>query len=132
MSDEEHFQAMLDLHPDDHGTRLVFADWLRERGDPRAEGYHYLGANRRCPYLGRTYGDYAVPDTDAFTNECDHSELPKDLWRLVRKVVGGIRMAREYDWYPFTNRRHADDTVALAFAKLPEARRTELFQGVLV
>jgi uncharacterized protein (TIGR02996 family) len=37
MNDEDAFQkAMLDS-PDDLDLRLVFADWLEERGDPRAE-----------------------------------------------------------------------------------------------
>jgi uncharacterized protein (TIGR02996 family) len=37
MSTEESFmKAILDA-PDDDGLRLVFADWLEERGDPRAE-----------------------------------------------------------------------------------------------
>src|SRR5579862_8640416 len=35
---------MLDAHPDDYQTRLVFADWLEEHGDPRAPGYRALGA----------------------------------------------------------------------------------------
>ena len=126
MNEEEAFQAALDANPEDHTTRLVFADWLQERDDTRAEGYRYLGMNRRCPFLRRTYGDYAVSDGDSFTDEKDHSELPPDLWRVVRKLVGGLRMARGYDWHPFTDRRHADETVALAFAKLPKTRRAEL------
>src|SRR5438045_2915665 len=37
-SEEERpfLQAILE-HPDDEGTRLVFADWLEERGDPLGE-----------------------------------------------------------------------------------------------
>ena len=30
---ESAFQEWLDLHPDDHTARLVFADWLEEHGD---------------------------------------------------------------------------------------------------
>jgi uncharacterized protein (TIGR02996 family) len=43
MDDEEAFQAALDANPDDHTTRLVFADWLQERDDPRAAGYREMG-----------------------------------------------------------------------------------------
>ena len=37
MSDEASFLAALEQNPEDETTRLVFADWLEERGDPRAE-----------------------------------------------------------------------------------------------
>jgi uncharacterized protein (TIGR02996 family) len=40
---EEDFQNALDANPKDWQTRLVFADWLQERGDERAEGYPALG-----------------------------------------------------------------------------------------
>jgi uncharacterized protein (TIGR02996 family) len=50
MTTEDDFQNWLDEHPDDHHTRLVFADWLQERGDPRAEGYRALGRLRRWPH----------------------------------------------------------------------------------
>src|SRR4051794_23581086 len=36
MSDESAFLAALRANPDDDAARLVFADWLDERGDPRA------------------------------------------------------------------------------------------------
>jgi uncharacterized protein (TIGR02996 family) len=37
VTDENDFQRWLDANPQDHNTRLVFADWLDERGDSRAE-----------------------------------------------------------------------------------------------
>jgi uncharacterized protein (TIGR02996 family) len=37
MRDEEEFLQAIIAEPDDDGPRLVFADWLEERGDPRAE-----------------------------------------------------------------------------------------------
>jgi uncharacterized protein (TIGR02996 family) len=40
---EDDFQKALDKRPDDWQTRLVFADFLEERGDPRAAGYRILG-----------------------------------------------------------------------------------------
>jgi uncharacterized protein (TIGR02996 family) len=36
MTDAAFFQAILD-NPDDRSLPLVYADWLEERGDPRAE-----------------------------------------------------------------------------------------------
>lgn len=35
MTTEDDFQAALDANPEDWQTRLVFADWLQERGDSR-------------------------------------------------------------------------------------------------
>jgi uncharacterized protein (TIGR02996 family) len=37
MSEEEAFLAAVRAEPEDDGHRLVYADWLEERGDPRAE-----------------------------------------------------------------------------------------------
>ena len=39
MTSENDFQVALNANPDDHNTRLVFADWLQNRNDPRAEAY---------------------------------------------------------------------------------------------
>ena len=51
MTTEDDFQQALDANPDDHHTRLVFADWLQERGDPRAETAVVTQA-RECDSLG--------------------------------------------------------------------------------
>jgi uncharacterized protein (TIGR02996 family) len=37
MTDEDAFQAAICARPDDDHLRLVYADWLQERGDPRGE-----------------------------------------------------------------------------------------------
>jgi uncharacterized protein (TIGR02996 family) len=37
MSEEEAFLAALRAEPEEDSHRLVYADWLEERGDPRAE-----------------------------------------------------------------------------------------------
>jgi uncharacterized protein (TIGR02996 family) len=53
MSDDAAFLAALMAAPDDDATRLVYADWLDERGDRRAD---YL----RAEYLARDEGGAAV------------------------------------------------------------------------
>lgn len=50
MTTEAEFQAMLDANPSDGHTRMVFADWLQERDDPRAEGYRWMGMNGVYPF----------------------------------------------------------------------------------
>jgi uncharacterized protein (TIGR02996 family) len=37
MAEEENLLSAIKSHPEDVGTRLIYADWLEERGDPRAE-----------------------------------------------------------------------------------------------
>jgi uncharacterized protein (TIGR02996 family) len=37
MNDEPAFTRAMQLHPEDTTLRLIFADWLEEQGDPRAE-----------------------------------------------------------------------------------------------
>jgi uncharacterized protein (TIGR02996 family) len=37
MSEEQAFLSAIMANPDDHTTKLVYADWLDERDDPRAE-----------------------------------------------------------------------------------------------
>ncbi len=77
MTDEDAFQAHLDANPEDHVTRLVFADWLQDHGDPRAEGYRALGALRRSPvrsgqhwFLGDNDAHFNSPEVKARYNPC--------------------------------------------------------------
>ena len=41
------FQKQLDDEPENWALKLVFADWLEERNDWRAEGYRWLGFKGR-------------------------------------------------------------------------------------
>lgn len=123
MTTEDDFQRALDAHPDDWQTRLVFADWLQERGDARAEGYRALGALRRVPahhlYEPMSHVDWAFshgttdghPDWD-WRHRPDR--LPDDWSKLVNNR------------HVHTSRRVLEDVAALAFAKVPPARRAEL------
>jgi uncharacterized protein (TIGR02996 family) len=130
-SEEEGFQLKLDEHPDDHATRLVFADWLQERGDKRAEGYRALA---RCRFV--LSDRYSGPPL---------RYIPKQASRIFRLDSSGT--GRDYtfpaDWYAqlpgakgdesgcvlFPNRRAAEDAAALAFFALPKERRDELLAG---
>jgi uncharacterized protein (TIGR02996 family) len=42
MTNESDFQDLIDRNPKCHVLKEMFADWLQERGDPRAEGYRAL------------------------------------------------------------------------------------------
>jgi uncharacterized protein (TIGR02996 family) len=116
MTTEDDFQRRLDEHPDDFQTRLVFADWLQERGDRRAEGYRALGVNRLYPdtdVVGWVWRDF-----NDFLAETTHPLLPDD-WA----VRVNYRTSYADSW---ANRRDAEDAAAIVFADLPPKRRAEL------
>lgn len=134
MTTEEDFHAALDAHPDDAHCRRVFADWLQERGDPRAEGYRALGATRRQPRNFCNAGKDWLWHPDVHALDLDHvpsaSILPKDWY----DALDGGRPFGALVWpcstKPVFTRRAAEDAAALAFANLPAARRAELLAGV--
>lgn len=104
----------------DRTARLVLADWLQDRDDPRAEGYRALGL-----------GGYATIETwfngFYYSTPGDSTDLPEDWFDLlegeVRRSGGHYVKWRDYpDW------RSADEAAVLAFSKLPEARRRELLE----
>lgn len=129
MTTEDDFQRALDADPTDWQTRLVFADWLEDRGDPRAEGYRALGVHKRHPY----HGDPTMPDNDDGRRHGwswwgagvgmggSHFHLHPS-WR---ELVPSYRTS--YIWGAWQRtRRETEDAAALAFARLPAALRAEL------
>lgn len=131
MSEEDAFQAALDADPDDHHTRLVFADWLDDRDDPRGPGYRALGMGEHRPSKWAAFrqwfwwkwkdGGYAERHPDM---------LPADWFNAIpgRKDSGVAWPAGHQQ----LSRRSAEDAAALAFATLPPARRDELLSGKAV
>lgn len=130
--DEAAFQALLDEHPDDHTTRLVFADWLEERGDPRAAGYRALA---RCGFvLSDRYPGPPVRYIPLHTSRVfriDHCGTGSD-YTLPADWFDALPGATANDpngIVPFKDRRAAEDAAALAFVTLPPARRDQLLAG---
>jgi uncharacterized protein (TIGR02996 family) len=127
---EDDFQRAIDARLDDFQTRLVFADWLDERGDPRADGYRALGLLRLCPFVDTTFfwwtsfDAQCCPRSGLRGNGCS---LPDDWFELVEIDP------RNENFKPYglsgvtTTRREAEDAAALAFSLLPPERRAELF-----
>jgi uncharacterized protein (TIGR02996 family) len=114
---EDDFQRALDARPDDWQTRLVFADWLEERDDPRAEGYRAMGLIGIRPTGDR--GGWSWAQVGPPTPSPHH--LPND-WFYALHNTGGAGL------YPATcpTRRAAEDAAALAFATLPPILKAEL------
>jgi uncharacterized protein (TIGR02996 family) len=132
MTTEEDFHYALGANPDDWQMRLVFADWLQDRGDPRAEGYRALGLRRWQSYV--MSDRFSVANYPARSSGDDRSDLPNDWFKGVfararpnhRVVLKESIPGNEGSWCWFGSRREAEDAAALAFAELPAKRRAEL------
>lgn len=129
MTTEDDFQHALDANPADWQTRIVFADWLQERGDERAEGYRALGVLRLEPYM------YTADSLRLKIRYWWHWDVDDewymllDLWRsgainkfpsvLSRSWWNGARS----EW---STRRGAEDAAALAFFDLRPDQRAKI------
>lgn len=126
---EAAFQSALDAHPDDHFTRLVFADYLDECGDPRAEGYRVLAAFRCEPqhYTAEGSADrleaYCFWNGSGFNVPRRDAYLPDDWFALL----ADHRAHRPHNNYRnYNTRAECEDAAARAFVLLSPARRAEL------
>jgi uncharacterized protein (TIGR02996 family) len=128
---EEAFQAALDHDPTDSVTRMVFADWLLERDDPRAYGYWALGALRRSPLLMKD----------------DPAEGGRDIWwqwnreTIITPMKEGVNIL-PHEWIEAiieigqpgnrcacATRRIADDIAAAAWVEIHELIRRTIIEG---
>lgn len=130
MNRESDFQSRLDARPDDHTARLVFADWLQERGDPRAEGYRALGVMQRFPervnrqrrgWVWRL-GAYCEWSSAMGEQRPQHT-VPRD-W--VKALIGESGSDRAC-----ARRSALENEFAVAFLQLPPERRAELLSGAI-
>jgi uncharacterized protein (TIGR02996 family) len=143
MTTEDDFQSALDATPEDWQTRLVFADWLEERGDLRAEGYRALGrlakrsmlCKMNSPMTGVPaagaffiFGNATLNDASMLARWAD-CILPLDWYNLL-PVAPENPVPRSTTWRYWTTRRKAEDDAAQAFASLPPERRAELLNSL--
>ncbi len=142
MVTEDDFQKRLNRVPHDWCTRVVFADWLEENGDPRAEGYRAMGRQRiragRKPHsiIGRKvdlprgpgpkrwfFWKWSQIHDSMHRIDVPDSGLPDD-WFLLVNDAGSLNPDC---WRGYAKtRREVEDEAAVAFAKLPVDRRAEL------
>ena len=142
MSDEDAFQSALDAEPGNSLLRMVFADWLDDRGDERGEGYRVLGVLGLWPERGvwqpdrlgrgRTPAGYLPSDW----YDRLKSGKPKRR-RLSPRASGSERSARALEeWQDpkrdYGTRRTADDAAALAWLDLTDAERAAVLEKVEV
>jgi uncharacterized protein (TIGR02996 family) len=120
---EDDFQAALDADPADWQTRLVFADWLDERNDPRAAGFRELGRLRLNPVLcvqssgGARH--YILGSKEAVSSSVDKKYHPCMLspdW--FARCGRGDAFHDSGSWRFYDTRRAADDAAALGYAEM--------------
>jgi uncharacterized protein (TIGR02996 family) len=133
MTTEEDFQKALDKDIRDWQTRLVFADWLQERNDPRAEGMRSLGVLKIYPKM-------ASNDINAswFCISWKAFQLGENY---VWKIPLGWYMELPASYIPslrapyipsmtmsmiFPSRRQAEDAAAIAFGLLSEEQKARI------
>lgn len=134
MTTEDDFQTALDANPTDWQTRLVFADWLQDRGDPRAAGYRLLGQLRVHPILIQMESGEDEPPGQWFhILGSAANDRARPRWELClvpevlfEKLTRRAQRNKNSYWRYYDTRREADDDAARAFAKLPAARRADL------
>lgn len=117
MTTEDDFHRALDANPEDHHTRLVFADWLQDHDDPRAEGYRALGTLRVHPLLTNGYWGHTHDGNTAYRPHA----LPRDWYNMT-----GMDAQQGANWQLHDTRHEAEDTAALAFQTVPHERRAEI------
>ena len=134
MTTEDDFQRALDENPDDWQTRLVFADWLQERGDQRAEGYRALGTLRRYPSMDFDPTDNECPYFYCVDRSWSSANLPHslpDLWfdsidSPYKSRVDMPSWRKKGDM----SRKEVEDIVAETFARLRPETKAKLLATV--
>ncbi|HVK14065.1 MAG TPA: TIGR02996 domain-containing protein [Gemmataceae bacterium] len=119
MNDEAAFMAMILANPDDDAPRLVFADWLDERGDRRAEWLR-LTVRRDQLVRGLPAGEGLLVRIPARLR--DHTEALR-ITRRIEKLAAvlpeawTLRLTRG----PIENCRGPADACPRAWQRLPES-----------
>lgn len=134
-AEEAAFQAALDAQIEDDTARLVFADWLDDRDDPRATGYRLLAAFRLRPSL--LYGDHPPGAkgnwgwSSSVTGRPCKAVLKSYWWNALTHVeyhpgFGPPGYRARNAWYP--TRAVAEDDAAAAVSRLTEFNRRALIR----
>lgn len=133
MTTEDDFQRAIDATPNDRMLRLVFADWLQERGDPRSDGYRALGTLTVWPMA------FAVGAAQGFLWFASASEYPRasnalpEPWFLA--ASGQVTAEYPNDMWPrhsqenhcrYRSRRRLENAVAVAWLAVAEADRKKI------
>ena len=119
MIDEDDFQAALDREPERTDLRALLSDWLRDRGDPRADWYLLAAECDRRPFhvsLGWSWYPIAPNKIPGPLIELSYSDVSIELYDVLSLVAEPKRKHGP-------TRRGTEDAAVVAFAGLsPEDR----------
>lgn len=102
-TDEERFLQAIEAHPDDDESRLVYADWLEERGDPRGEFIRVqcemeeaegVDSRRWMTLLGRQEQLLAE-----YRETWAPSPIPEAKWMFERGLPVRLAVPYEHLWH---------------------------------
>jgi uncharacterized protein (TIGR02996 family) len=119
---EDDFQKKLDENPDDWQTRLVFADWLEERGDERASGYRALARLNLKPGFTKAWEKDGPGRFDWWYWTRISGNGQAQLRNEHYETVAAFNQMPDWEciwWAYFRSRREAEDAAAIALVKLP-------------
>jgi uncharacterized protein (TIGR02996 family) len=108
-TDEEFFQDALDEFPADSGARLLFAEWLAERGDERAPGARWLAQESAQPQ------DYRGSRTWDWNDELHFSELVGAIPHEMFESLKGGRLSLSSGYREYSDRRSAEEAFCQIF-----------------
>ena len=89
--DEKPFLDEISANPDDDGARLIYADWLEEQGDPRAE---YVRAE--VAFYGTSMDDAEFANRRDLLRELNLDHDPTWTLRLARTDIENCPIEFEY------------------------------------
>lgn len=127
--EEEAFLAALDADPADYTTMLVYADWLKERDDPRELGYRWMVKSGRTPkHNHNTFAGLMAHRIGCWEWWWDRAETKKvdEADRIPMSLM--VRMRCDYPYriveqlwsLDYLTYREAIGAVADAFHLLPQ------------
>jgi uncharacterized protein (TIGR02996 family) len=138
VTSEDDFQLARDANPEDWQTRLVFADWLQERGDPRAAGYRALARWQVKPIriqMAKEDGELEGEWQFIYGTDENRSDQARERWgQCMLPPVWFTKLTQRSRhnglpwWHYYDTRREAEDTAARAFARLSKSHRAALLE----
>lgn len=138
MTDESAFLRSLSYRPKEWQRLLVFADWLQDRDDPRADGYRVLGQFHLCPWRFHGTKNWAWwRDSYLPGRANDAARLPFVWFRLLKerpRKTWAIRLdLNESQFCTFRGVGPAVlfDVAAIAFVMLVKRNRDQLTRAAV-
>jgi uncharacterized protein (TIGR02996 family) len=108
MTGEQFFRSALDVRPEDMALRLLFAEWLEERGDYRAQGFRWMSRLGKWPFWlpsSRRWSWTHPANTFPY-----HNHLSRELYDLLPEE-------NDSDWKKYVTLQEAEEALCRILAK---------------